>query len=121
MPNLKKEREKLKQLRDAFEKDEKSLKSMYDDNAKTISPFAIGDEIEYESNKKGKVNKIYFPSEPWLPLEEQEPDCWAVTGNKINKNGRPGKKDYHPVSNKTHKINGTTCRKNTLDETLGIK
>jgi hypothetical protein len=53
-------------------------------------------------------------------LEEQEPNLWAVTGKKINKDGTDGKKDYHPVSNKTHIIDGALCHRKNIDEIFGI-
>ena len=121
MSNLQEQREVVKKSRDDLKLQEKSLRSLYDQESQRICPFNIGDTIEYEPGKKGKVDKIYFPDEAWISLEEQEPDLWAVTGLKINKDGKLGKKEYQAVSNKTHIINGTSCRRMNLEETLGIK
>jgi hypothetical protein len=104
--------------RNELAEQEERLKALYNQKSQEICPFHLGDEIEYEQGKKGKIEEIYFPSECWISLEEQEPNLWAVTGKKINKTGKPGKKNYHPVSNKTHLINGTSCRRKTFDEYL---
>ncbi len=120
MSILQSEQNKLKKLRKDFANEEQLLNKRYDNEAKKICPFKIGDEIEYQSGKRGKVDKIFFPKE-WEALEDQEPNQWAVTGSKINKDGKLGKKNYHYVSGKTHVINGHVCRRKTLSEVLGIK
>jgi len=121
MTDLQRQREAVKKKRDDLARQAESLRSLYDQESQRICPFKIGAVIEYEPGKKGKVERIYFPDESWTPLESQEPDLWAVTGKKINKDGEPGKKDYEAVSNKSHIINGNSCRKKNLDETFGIK
>jgi len=121
MPGLDTQREIVKTKREELRSQEEALKALYDEKARELCPFNIGDEIEYEPGKRGVVDRIYFPCEFWRPLEEQVPESWAVTGRKINKDGRFGKKDFQDVSNDTHVIDGTSCRRKTLDETLGIK
>lgn len=120
MNELDSQRKLVKRGREELQIEEEALKAKYDNHAQEICPFGIGDEIEYELGKKGEINRIFFPSECWMPIEEQEPDHWAVTGQKINKNGKYGKKDFPAVSEKTHVIDGNVCRRKTLDETLGI-
>lgn len=121
MKNLNTQREVVKKKREELKAQEESLKTLYNEKARDICPFNIGDEIEYEPGKKGRVDEIYFPRECWKPLEEQDPKYWAVAGRKFNKDGKPSKKDFQPVSNNTHIINGTSCRRKILDETLEIK
>nr|WP_163500236.1 hypothetical protein [Halomonas socia] len=120
MTDLDSQREIVKRKREELKSQEDSLKTLYDEKAREIFPFDIGDEIEYEPGKKGKVDEIFFPYECWNPLEEKSPESWAVTGRKINKNGAFGKKNFPAVSNETHIIDGTSCRRKTLDETFGI-
>lgn len=120
MTDLCSHREIVKSKREELKIQEDALKTLYNEKARAICPFDIGEEIEYEPGKKGKVDKIFFPYECWNPLEDQSPESWAVTGRKINKDGTFGKKNFQAVSNVTHVIDGTSCRRKMLDETLGI-
>lgn len=121
MTGLDTQREIVKKKREELKAQEDALKALYDEKARELCPFNIGDEIEYEPGRRGKVDEIYFPCECWRPLEEQKPESWAVTGRKINKDGMLGKKNFQAVSNDTHVIDGTSCRVKTLDEALRIK
>jgi hypothetical protein len=121
MTNIQVVRAKVKNKRDELDEEELTLKKMYDDIANDICPFNIGDKIEYEPGKMGVVDEIFILSKSWIPLEEQDPENWAVTGRKTNKNGEFGKKNYQIISNKTHIINGLSCHKKTLSETFGIR
>lgn len=121
MEELQSKQNKVQDLREKLKEQEQVLQTMYDETAQSICPFNVGQEIEYEPGKKGIVQKIFFPRECWQSLEEQEPIYWSVTGKKTNKNGKFGKKDYQPVSNKTHIINSSACRRMTLEEKLAIK
>lgn len=120
MTDLDVQREIVEKKREELRSQEEALKELYDEKARELCPFNIGDEIEYEPGKRGIVDRVYFPSESWRPLEEQAPESWAVTGRKINKDGRFGKKYFQDVSSDTHIIDGASCRKKTLDENFGI-
>ncbi len=121
MKELQSKQKEVQNLREKLKEQEQVLQAMYDEIPQSICPFNVGQKIEYEPGKKGIVKTISFPLECWQSLEEQEPIYWSVTGTKINKSGKFGKKDYQPVSDKTHIINGTACRRMTLKETLDIK
>lgn len=54
MSNIQKQREVVKKARNDLESQEKSLRSLYDQESQKICPFNIGDTIEYEPSKKGK-------------------------------------------------------------------
>ena len=119
--DIKKLQEAVHEKRDELAQLEQSLQNQYDQIIQNLCPFKIGDEIEYESGKKGIVEKIYFPREQWYPLEKQSPEYWAVRGKKINKTGKLAFKDYHEVSNKTHTINGCVCKRMSIEETFMLR
>ena len=121
MTELQLKQQEVRHLREELEKQEKALQLMYDKTIQSICPFKIDQEIEYEPDKKGFIQSIFFQRNFYEPLEDQEPQYWAVTGLKLNKDGSVGKKTYQPVSNKTHIIKGLVCRRKTLEETFGIK
>lgn len=116
MSNLDTERESLKAKRKELQAQEDALRELYDDEARKICPFDSGDEIEYEPGKKGVVDRVFFPCTAWIPLEDQAPDRWAVTGRKINKDGKFGKKGFQVVSGDSHIVEGKVCRKKNLDD-----
>lgn len=115
------ERGALKSKREELKLQKEALKLKYDEKAKEICPFSIGDRIEYEPGKEGVVEEIYFLGKDYINLEEQEPTTWGVTGRKINKDGKYGKKKFKPVSNASHVVKGKRCKRKTLNEEFGIE
>jgi hypothetical protein len=118
--NIETLQQQVREKRDELAQLEQTLQERYDQIAQNLCPFKIGDEIEYEPGKKGVVEKIYYLKDDCCTLEQQKPAYWTVTGKKINKNGHLGLKEYKEVSNKTHTINGSVCRRMSYKETLKL-
>jgi hypothetical protein len=124
MQEIDKQRISLRELRRRLSEEESKLKELYDIEARKNCPLKIGERIEYTKGRFGEISKIFHQADMHIvlqPLEEQSPKDWAISGKKINKTGKYGKKDFGPLSVHSHAFDKHVFRRKTLSEHFGIE
>ena len=80
------------------------LHGLFQRKAQEICPVQLGETVEYEFGKYGRVDRIDFDIDPALELEPLAEIRWVVWGHKINENHQLSKRLFSPIDPLTHSI-----------------
>lgn len=78
------------------------LHALFQLKAQESCPIRLGEKVEYEFGKYGRVDRIGFDIDPMQELEPLAEIRWTVWGHRINQNKQCGKRTFRPIGLATH-------------------
>ncbi|MBM1145595.1 hypothetical protein GN155_017560 [Alcanivorax sp. ZXX171] len=113
-------RAELRHLKAEEERKLRELDTLFLKKAEEVCPISIGTKVEYEPGKFGQVDRIGYDVEFFRQHEDDAEIQWNVSGRKINKTGKLGKKDFRPVGPAYYFVKGTVFKHKGISGSLGI-